>query len=102
MPTNINRTLISGMQETPHWWLDIGQVQLPEKLRDAFYARRKTSMKWTTGLVAELGSVAEEARRMNNLKTDARTLAERFVEHDFVGGLDKWHQQMRERRRERR
>ena len=101
MPEHIRQTLLQGMQDTPHWWLDVGQFDLPKKLSDAFHAKRQTKMKWTKLLLADLIDFAEASRQRTSLHSEAKVLADRFVEHDLVGGIDRWNQQMEARRRSR-
>lgn len=101
LPLHIRQTLLQGMHDTPHWWFDATQLNLPKKLQRALYARRRTKLKWTKALLSDLAAVAEESRQRIILRNNAEQLAERFVEHDLIGGMDQWHQRVEESQRRR-
>lgn len=102
LPKHIHAALVEGMKVWPYWWHDSsGEKTFTDELIKTLLIRRRTPIRWTKSLFAELISTIERSRARANIQSNANLIAQRFVEQDFVGALDKWQSELDQRRKSR-
>lgn len=95
LPPHIHKALIDGMAGWPYWWHESSNARtFSTNLRTAIHVRRRTPMKWTKALFAELVATVEETRHRTGIQSEAASIAQRFIDLDFVGALGKWNRDL--------
>lgn len=88
MPTHIRAFLIAGFKERAMWERNLlDETKGP--FFDAMLKARRTPLRWTRALKADLERIVSKTIRSMGLKAKASEIVDRFIEEDFVGVVDR-------------
>ncbi|MBT9471828.1 MAG: toll/interleukin-1 receptor domain-containing protein [Pseudomonadota bacterium] len=89
LPNGVRDILVAGARELARWPDELShRDRWKSQLSKASIAKRRTPLKWTRTLRADLANLAEESARKLTLKTPVARIVDAFIRHDFMGGSD--------------
>lgn len=87
MPIPIRNFLTEGMREWAGWNIELTYEDAwNQELARKIYGRPRRAMRWTRSARGALEETIERSLSRLGISQDAYRIAERFIEHDFIGG----------------
>lgn len=92
LPSRARAVLIDGLKNRAMWSHGVS-LETRGAFSDILYKTRRAPLRWTRPMKRDLERVIEAAVRKMGLKALPADIAERFVEEDFIGVLDRVEQE---------
>lgn len=98
LPTRVRAVLIEGLKDRATWDRRL-TLDTRGAFSDILYNNRRTPLRWTRAIKRDLERVIEVGARKMGLKANPGDIANRFIDEDFVGVLDRVEQERAASRR---